>query len=187
MHMLFQHFFQLWNIWCWNSSKKYGIIKSDINNSINHLTIIIIGKRGVGKSTLINAIFKEKVAKAGGPEIQTTETTVYNTNANNPFFQLIDTRGIELQQEYGPEKIIENTINYINAQYNEEENYNNIIQSIWYYLTGDTIEDKEIEIINKLQKKFNGLILLILVYIRMTMKSNFEKLKNQINQKLKIL
>ena len=166
--------------------KKIEKMKLSSGYSLKHLTIMIVGKSGVGKSTLINAIFKEQLAQTGAPEIQTTATTIYRTTEINPFFQLIDSRGIELKKEYGPEKIIENTIDYIILRGKEEEdNYDNMIHCIWYCLTGAIIEDKEIEIINKLQKKFYGLIPLILVYTRMTMKSNFEKLKNQIKQKLK--
>ena len=166
--------------------KKIDKMKSSGDYLIKYITIMIVGKSGVGKSTLINSIFKENLAKTGAPEIQTTETTIYRTTEINPFFQLIDTRGIELKKEFGPEKIIENTINYIIAQGEEEkDNHNNMIHCIWYCLTGATIEDKEIEIIKKLQRKFYGSIPLILVYTRMALKSNFETLKNLINQKLK--
>lgn len=44
-------------------------IKLGENYLINHLTVIVIGKSGVGKSTLLNAIFKEPKAKTGAPEI----------------------------------------------------------------------------------------------------------------------
>ena len=55
---------------------------------------------------------------------------------------------------------------------------------IWYCITGSSIEEKEIEIMNKLIKEFNGLIPLIIVYTRMISKSNFNNMKNQINKKL---
>ena len=100
-----------------NSIKnKIEKLKFDNNYSINYLTIIVVGKSGVGKSTLINAIFQKKVAKTGAPEIQTTETTIYKPTINNPYIQLIDTRGIELNSKYGPETIIKNAINYIKNQ-----------------------------------------------------------------------
>ena len=173
-----------------NSIKnKIEKLKFDNNYSINYLTIIVVGKSGVGKSTLINAIFQKKVAKTGAPEIQTTETTIYEPTIKNPYIQLIDTRGIELNSKYGPETIIKNAINYIkNQKINEGNgagNFNNLIQGIWYCLTGSSIEDKEIEIINKLLQKFEGEIPIIIVYTRMISKSNFNKMKEQINNKIK--
>ena len=163
-------------------------LKLEEGNRINYLTIIVIGKSGVGKSTLINAIFKEPKAKTGAPEIQTTETTIYEPTEMNPFFQMIDTRGIELNFKYGPEKIIKQTLNDIKQQkndFNYSRNYNNLVQCIWYCITGSSIEDKEIEIINKLNQKYNGAIPLILVYTRMISQSNFNTMKEQINTKLK--
>ena len=46
-------------------------------NEINHLNLEIIGKTGVGKSTLINAIFGEEVAKVKMGEPCTMETKCY--------------------------------------------------------------------------------------------------------------
>ena len=106
----------------------------------------------------------------------------------NPFFQMIDTRGIELNFKYGPEKIIKQALNDIKQQkndFNYSRNYNNLVQCIWYCITGSSIEDKEIEIINKLNQKYNGAIPLILVYTRMISQSNFNTMKEQINTKLK--
>ena len=74
----YQHLFQ-------NENTK-EIIKDNVRNlikeliketEINHLNIEIIGKTGVGKSTLINTIFRENLAmeKKGGP--CTMETCCY--------------------------------------------------------------------------------------------------------------
>jgi len=46
-------------------------------NEIKHLNIQIIGKTGVGKSTLVNAIFGEKVAEEKKGEPCTMETKCY--------------------------------------------------------------------------------------------------------------
>ena len=81
-------------------------IKREINNinenencfKIDNLTIMLVGKRGVGKSTLINQFLKlegSKKAKTGVGSFQTTIITSYE-NASVPFLRLIDTRGIEL-------------------------------------------------------------------------------------------
>ena len=74
---------------------------------IDYLSIIIIGQSGVGKSTLVNGMLNEELTKTGGPEIVTIENQPFKSN-NMPFLRLIDTRGIELIIENGPDKIFEN-------------------------------------------------------------------------------
>ena len=160
-------------------------IKLGENYLINHVTVIVIGKSGVGKSTLLNAIFKEPKAKTGAPEIQTKETQIYEPTEKNPFFQIIDTRGIELNKRYGPEKIIEDTLNFIKKHKKNQNDFNNLVHCIWYCLTGSSIENKEIQIINKLINEFKGKIPLIIVYTRMISQSNFNNIKETINQKIK--
>jgi len=94
---------------------------------IEYLSIIVVGQSGVGKSTLINGMLNEELAKTGGPEIVTLENHSYKSE-KMPFLRLIDTRGIELDKEKGSDKIFENAINYINEQKNKIENENrNII------------------------------------------------------------
>ena len=74
-------------------------------SKINYITIILTGKSGVGKSTLINALLKEYLAKEGMITITTKETNEYY-NKKVQFLKLIDTRGIELDKENGPVNIL---------------------------------------------------------------------------------
>ncbi|MDR0653223.1 MAG: 50S ribosome-binding GTPase [Synergistaceae bacterium] len=58
--------------------------------------IIITGKTGVGKSTLINNIFGETLAKVGAGKPVTTKVTQY-TRPNIPV-SIYDTMGLELDK-----------------------------------------------------------------------------------------
>lgn len=66
---------------------------------------MVIGKSGVGKSTLINSILKlypksDKASKEGvGGKI--TEYTKDHMGKSNPFFRLIDTVGIKIDKILG--------------------------------------------------------------------------------------
>ena len=70
-------------------------------SKINNLTIMILGKAGVGKSCLINNIlFKGKeVAKEGDYNYTTQKRHIYE-NEKVPYLRLVDTRGIEISDKY---------------------------------------------------------------------------------------
>ena len=76
-----------------NEIKKIGENENEFN--IKYLAIMLLGKSGVGKSTLINQFLqlKEKKAKTGTGKFQTILTEVY-TSKSVPFSRLVDTRGI---------------------------------------------------------------------------------------------
>ncbi len=65
-------------------------------NNLKHLNIMLVGKSGVGKSTLINNLFREKLAQTGGIRPVTSDITGYS----KPNFPLTvyDSRGFELNR-----------------------------------------------------------------------------------------
>ena len=143
----------------------------NINNNkkifeIRYLTVMLVGKSGVGKSTLINNLLKlenfEK-AKTGIGNFQTTKIAAYSSKSV-PFLKLVDTRGIELDHNYGPAFVLRDAENYINEQYTTNDP-NNFVQCIWYCITGDRFEDSEIELLNLLRSAYgDNKIPIIFVY-----------------------
>ena len=161
---------------------------------IEYLSIIVVGQAGVGKSTLINGMLNEELAKTGGPEIVTLENQSYKSK-NMPFLRLVDTRGIELNKEKGPDKIYENAKNYIyqekskieneNENKNENKNnYNDYIHCIWYCVSNNGISEKEIEIIQKL-KNIENSIPIILVYTNAQNEEIYKSVNLKIKEKFK--
>ena len=55
----------------------------------------IVGRRGAGKSTLVNALFGERVAEVGSVEARTRESTWYTYTGSRGTLRLMDTRGIQ--------------------------------------------------------------------------------------------
>ena len=91
-----------------NEIKK--INDNETSFQIKHLSVMVIGKSGVGKSTLINSILKlypksDKAAKEGvGGKI--TEYTKDHMGESNPFFRLIDTVRIKIDKKFGLDPVI---------------------------------------------------------------------------------
>ena len=152
---------------------------------IDYLSIIIIGQTGLGKSTLINCVLKENLAKEGEGDIVTTVITPF-TSSKVPFLKIIDTRGIELNKEFGPNQILKDTRSYIKdqkAQVEQSNNYNDYVQCIWYCVKGSDLEPIEIEIIKELTKDPKSLPLII-VYTKALNKQDVNKMKDKIKEKI---
>jgi len=56
---------------------------------------MVIGRRGAGKSTLINALFNAPVARVGAVEAQTGEAHWYEYEHKGKTIEILDTRGIQ--------------------------------------------------------------------------------------------
>ncbi|MGE8617358.1 MAG: GTPase, partial [Achromobacter spanius] len=67
---------------------------STATRGAGRVNILIAGKTGVGKSTLINAVFRGELAKTGAGK-PVTQTTQEYTKAGHPL-TIIDTRGLEV-------------------------------------------------------------------------------------------
>lgn len=70
------------------------VFKGAIQGLSSRLNVLIVGKTGVGKSTLINAVFGDKVAETGSGNPITQEINEIKVNSN---FSIYDTRGLELK------------------------------------------------------------------------------------------
>ena len=75
---------------------------------------MLLGKSGVGKSTLINQFLKlkQKKAKTGTGKYQKVLTEIY-TSKYVPFLRLVDTRGIELNKGFGAKEVEEEAERFI--------------------------------------------------------------------------
>ena len=111
----------------------------DIKKNINlHKNILVLGKTGVGKSTLINCFLKINEAPEGIGLSITKEFKSY-TSKPDCFFRLTDSKGFE-----GNNNIELNQIkNYINDKLSEDND--EFIHCIWYCIEGTRFsnEDKE--------------------------------------------
>ncbi|WP_103644616.1 YcjF family protein [Campylobacter concisus] len=75
-------------------NKANEVIKKGMRDINSKLNVLIVGKTGAGKSTLINAVFGDAVAKTGSGKPITQEISEIKVNKN---FSIYDTKGLEMK------------------------------------------------------------------------------------------
>jgi len=133
-------------------------------------------------------MLNEELAKTGGPEIVTLKNETFKSK-KMPFLRLIDTRGIELNKENGPDATLMKCINYINQEKNRIDNentnnYNDYVHCIWYCISNNGISKKELVIIEKLKKAKNN-IPIILVFTNAQNSEIYENVEKVTKEKFK--
>lgn len=114
------------------------------------LNILIVGKTGYGKSTLINTIFGEKLAQSGTGKPITQEIKCY-TSTKQPDLAIYDSRGLELN---APDTIT-NIEQFLSS--NHSKNPNEQIHIVWFCIAEPSrrLEGAEIELFKAIkQHKF---------------------------------
>jgi uncharacterized protein (DUF697 family)/GTP-binding protein EngB required for normal cell division len=117
-------------------------------DELGRFNLAIFGKTGVGKSTLVNAIFGNDVAKTGIGEPVTTEENLYIHDTD--FLSVLDTRGVEVGVDN--DKIIRELSEYITSM--RRKPMSDQLHIAWYCVRfGDRrFEDTEAEFVRQLHK-----------------------------------
>ncbi len=133
-------------------------VANDCINAINdriknlkHLNIIIAGKTGVGKSTLINSVFREKLAETGMGKPVTTH--MRKLSKKDFPLSIYDTRGFELGKD--AQKEVKNEIVDTIKSALATKDVNMAIHCIWYCINtaSNRIEEEEIEWLRDFSKE----------------------------------
>ena len=116
--------------------------------NLNTLNIIVAGKTGVGKSTLINSVFKEKLADTGMGKPVTSHMRKI-TKKGVPL-AIYDTRGFELGKEVQAE-VKQEVMDTISKGLATQD-INKAIHCIWYCINtaSNRIEPEKIEWLREL-------------------------------------
>lgn len=154
--------------------------KNALNESIEeflkdtkHINVILLGKTGVGKSSLINALLGRNEADTGGFNPVTDKISFYEEN----HLRLYDTIGIELSNDRNASNILKEIKNLIKKC--EEKDPDWFIHCIWYCVTGDRFEHKEEgKIVDELMNTYkDGKIPIIFAYLQAVDKEAVTKMK----------
>ena len=131
---------------------------------LSNITILILGRSGIGKSTLINGLLKEEMAYSVVGFRGTLQNDIYIGNNDLSFLTLIDTRGTELQEGSNLDKIVKNAEEFIEKRKLEAKtsgDYNKNIQCIYYCVKGGFLEDSELKAIEILIKNKESIPLIV--------------------------
>ncbi len=153
-----------------------------INEKIQNLStlnIIVAGKTGVGKSTLINSVFKDKLAETGIGKPVTSHMRKI-TKKDIPL-AIYDTRGFELGKDV-QDDVKKELIDTINQSLYKKD-INEAIHCIWYCINtaSNRIEPEEIEWLKELSdENTHTQVPIIVVLTQAFSRKNAEKMKQMI-------
>ncbi|WP_314990494.1 GTPase [uncultured Campylobacter sp.] len=124
----------------------------DINSKLN---VLIVGKTGVGKSTLINAVFGDAVTKTGSGKPITQEINEIKVNPN---FSIYDTKGLELK---GFDATCDDIANFLEE--NSKKRADEQIHIVWFCVAepGRRIEEGEKRLFDIIREKDYATIVVI--------------------------
>ena len=142
-----------------------SIKNNDNIYQINHLKILLVGRKGVGKTTLINYMLNLEENKINNNN-SLNNFTVYE-NKNVPYLKLVEFRGFGLDKNCNPEEVGEEALKHIQNEIinNKNGDYNDFFHCIWYCISGTRFEESEKSVLIKLSNAYNDKkIPIIIVY-----------------------
>jgi uncharacterized protein (DUF697 family)/predicted GTPase len=109
--------------------------------SMGHVNIIVAGRTGAGKSTLINAAFRENIAETGLGNPVTDKIRLIEKESVP--VRIYDTVGLELNQNTQRESI--NEIKSLISDKAKGQNINDMIHLIWYCISAESERFESVE------------------------------------------
>ena len=170
----------------------------------NHYNILVLGRTGVGKSTLINVVLNlegDKAAKENPvkpetgvenvhlPNLEEKSNVKYNKKKFVPLeyssekssLVLLDSRGIEISNNYNIDVATEDIKQFIEERNGLNSDPDKFIHCIWYLVSGNRFEDDEGKYVKSLKSLYTNFGLpIIFVYT----KAIFEKETNLIKGRI---
>lgn len=153
----------------WNIADIFDKVQGEMKN-LEPVNVMVVGKTGVGKSTLINNVFREPLAKIGVGKPVTTHLQKI-TKEGIPV-NIYDTKGLELDTDIQKE-IKQEIIEFMSKEKR--------VDVCWYCVSGSQsrLEEKEVELIKVLAIHAPVIIVITMAY----MKHQVEEFKRSIDSR----
>lgn len=145
---------------------------------MGHFNIIITGKTSVGKSTLLNAVFRENIAVTGVGRPVTQRTRMIEKQGVP--LRIFDTRGLELGNT-AREAVKKDIFELIDWQLKSKDP-DKFIHAIWYCIStaSDRIEEEEAAWINELATQSGHNVPVIVVLTKTISRKNGQAMRSLI-------
>ena len=164
-----------------------NIDKNEFSTKLNHFNILILGRAGIGKTTLINSILEFE----GTPnELLTGEGTSKTMGEPKGYtsdkvkgLRLWDSQGVD-KEKYDIPKVVEDVKKLINeASINNDPD--KFIHCIWYCVSGQRFEKSESESISELMSIYDDDTLpIVIVYTEAYDEETAEKVCGEVKKVL---
>lgn len=160
-------------------SELFKRTKDELDN-MEKTNILIVGKTGVGKSTLINSIFRENIAETGIGRPVTQH--IKKLSKDSVPVNLYDTKGLELKEEV-QNQIKEEIIQEIEKCQKlcfEKDDKSQLIHICWYCIDAGNgrCEQTDIEWISDIAKKIPVIVVITKAYSKKQGKIFKSKIEN---------
>ena len=179
--ILFNKLFAIEKIFSKINNKFIELLNENANlKELCQMNFLVIGTSGVGKSTLINELFGEQIAKEGTGQRCTTTRKRYESK-KYPFISFTDSMGTELGDGHNLKDVEKDTLDEINNKLNSN-NPNEHIHGIIYCTTSNRFFEDELRLIQKIRAKYDGKKLpIVIAYTRASDDKEADSIKIAIN------
>ena len=172
---------------CFNKIQSFISNKSKNDKIVEHLNIVLVGRTGIGKTTLLNAVLKydeKECLKTEFGKPCTLGEPEYHESKKEPLLRIADSRGIETI-DYTIEKLSESINKFIRANL-QSGDPDKFVHCIWYCLNGTRFEDIEEKTLEELSEIYAlNSIPIVIVYTQALNDEHKENMEKIINEKKK--
>ena len=162
-------------------------IKNDVEKlKIEYLTILLVGRKGIGKTPLIKYIFELNQENNNIMQIKTEENFTSYSKQNFPL-KIIEFKGIGYDINNSVETIAQQAFYCIQSQIkkNKRNNYNEFVHCIWYLINGVRMDELEFNFLLKLREAYKDKNIPIIMVYNQDSKECGKQMKAHITEKLR--